>query len=130
MIRPILLHPDPRLKKLCDPVAQVTEDLVKLARDMLDTMYDAPGIGLAAPQVGVNKRLIVMDCNKAPTAARPLILFNPKVVWSSEDKSTYEEGCLSIPGQYAPVTRPKNLAIIGFECVGHDHPDHLAIVYC
>ena len=63
MIRPILLHPDPRLKKLCDPVAQATEDLVKLARDMLDTMYDAPGIGLAAPQVGINKRLIVMDCH-------------------------------------------------------------------
>ena len=111
MIRPILIHPDPRLKKLCDPVAQVTEDLVKLARDMLDTMYDAPGIGLAAPQVGVNKRLIVMDCNKAPTAARPLILFNPKVVWASEDKSTYEEGCLSIPDYYGDVERPSRVRV-------------------
>jgi len=111
MIRPILIHPDPRLKKLCDPVAQVTEDLVKLARDMLDTMYDAPGIGLAAPQVGVNKRLIVMDCNKAPTPARPLLLFNPQVVWSSEDVSTYEEGCLSIPDQYADVKRPAAVTV-------------------
>ena len=107
MIRPILIHPDPRLKKTCDPVAQVTEDLAKLARDMLDTMYDAPGIGLAAPQIGVTKRLIVMDCMKAPETPRPLILFNPEVVWSSSELSTYEEGCLSIPDQYADVTRPQ-----------------------
>ncbi len=111
MIRPILLHPDPRLKKLCDPVAQVTGDLVKLARDMLDTMYDAPGIGLAAPQVGVTKRLIVMDCQKTPTPARPLILFNPEVLWQSEEFSTYEEGCLSIPEHYAEVQRAEAVTV-------------------
>ena len=123
MIRPILLHPDPRLKKLCDPVAQVTEDLVKLARDMLDTMYDAPGIGLAAPQVGVNKRLIVMDCHKAPTPARPLILFNPEVVWHSSEHSTYEEGCLSIPDHYADVERPEAVTVAWMDETGADQEE-------
>jgi peptide deformylase len=112
MIRTILIHPDPRLKKRCDPVAQITDDLRRLADDMLQTMYDAPGIGLAAPQVGVNKRLIVMDCVKDPDAAsRPLILFNPEILWSSEDTSTYEEGCLSIPEQYAEVQRPASVTV-------------------
>lgn len=106
MIRPILIHPDPRLKKLCEPVSQITDDLRRLASDMLDTMYDAPGIGLAAPQIGVTKRLIVMDCMKAPDAPRPLILFNPEITWASDELSTYEEGCLSIPEQYADVSRP------------------------
>jgi peptide deformylase len=111
MIRPILIHPDPRLKKLCDPVTGITEDLRKLAQDMLDTMYDAPGIGLAAPQIGVTKRLIVMDCMKAPEVARPMILFNPVVTWTSETLSTYEEGCLSIPDQYADVQRPDRATV-------------------
>jgi len=106
MIRPILIHPDPRLKKVCEPVSEVTPDLARLARDMLETMYDAPGIGLAAPQVGVMKRLVVMDCMKAPEAPRPLILFNPEITWTSDDLNTYEEGCLSIPEQYAEVQRP------------------------
>lgn len=107
MIRSILLHPDPRLKKICDPVAQVTSELGQLAEDMLATMYDAPGVGLAAPQVGVMKRLLVMDCVKDPELApRPLVMMNPEVTWASEDTSVYEEGCLSIPDHYAPVTRP------------------------
>jgi peptide deformylase len=112
MIRPILIHPDPRLKKRCEPVGQITQDLLRLADDMLQTMYDAPGIGLAAPQVGVTKRLIVMDCVKDPEARpRPMILFNPEVVWSSEDKTTYEEGCLSIPEYYAEVERPVSVTV-------------------
>ena len=106
MIRAILIPPDPRLKKLCDPVKEITADLRKLATDMLDTMYDAPGIGLAAPQVGVTRRLIVMDCMKAPDAPRPIILFNPEIIWTSDNLATYEEGCLSIPDQYADVQRP------------------------
>jgi peptide deformylase len=69
MIRTILIHPDPRLKKPCDAVGAVTPDIVKLAEDMLETMYDAPGVGLAAPQVGVMKRVLVMDCVKDPCAA-------------------------------------------------------------
>ncbi len=111
MIRPILIHPDPRLKKLCEPVSQITDDLRRLASDMLDTMYDAPGIGLAAPQIGVTKRLIVMDCMKSPDAPRPLILFNPEITWTSDDLSTYEEGCLSIPEQYADVSRPASCTV-------------------
>ncbi|MEO8242023.1 MAG: peptide deformylase [bacterium] len=106
MIRPILIHPDPRLKKLCDPVREITGDLRRLAADMLETMYDAPGIGLAAPQVGVIKRMLVMDCMKMPDPPRPMVLINPEVVWTSGTVSTYEEGCLSIPEQYADVSRP------------------------
>jgi peptide deformylase len=112
MIRHILIHPDPRLKKVCDPVGQITDDLKRLADDMLQTMYDAPGIGLAAPQVGVTKRLLVMDCVKGPDQApRPMILFNPQITWSSDEKSTYEEGCLSIPEQYAEVQRPASVTV-------------------
>ncbi len=110
MIRSILIHPDPRLKKLCEPVGEITSDLRNLAADMLETMYDAPGIGLAAPQVGVTKRVIVMDCIK-DGPAEPIVLINPQVLWSSEDTTTYEEGCLSIPDQYAEVKRPAEVQV-------------------
>jgi peptide deformylase len=110
MIRPILIHPDPRLKKLCDPVAEITDEVRQLAADMLETMYDAPGIGLAAPQVGVTRRLIVMDCNKEGPP-EPLALVNPQVIWSSEDQTVYEEGCLSIPDIYNDVTRPAEVTV-------------------
>jgi peptide deformylase len=110
MIRDILIHPDPRLKKPCEQIAEVTEDLRALAADMLETMYDAPGVGLAAPQIGVMKRLIVMDCIKDGTP-EPMVLLNPQVIWSSEDLSTYEEGCLSIPDQYAEVKRPASVTV-------------------
>jgi peptide deformylase len=110
MQRPILIHPDPRLKKLCPPVPAITDEVRRLADDMLETMYAAPGIGLAAPQVGVMSRLFVMDCVKDEGAApRPLVLVNPEMVWSSDERSTYEEGCLSIPDQYADVTRPARI---------------------
>lgn len=106
-IRPILIHPDPRLKKVTDPVTDITDEVHRLAADMLETMYDAPGIGLAAPQVAVMKRMLVMDCVKdEATTPRPMVLMNPVITWSSEDTSTYEEGCLSIPEQYADVERP------------------------
>ena len=112
MIRPILIHPDPRLKKLCDPVTAISPELGKLAEEMLETMYDAPGIGLAAPQIGVTKRLIVLDCVKAvDEAPRPIAMFNPVITWSSDDLSTYEEGCLSIPEQYAEVQRPAEVRV-------------------
>lgn len=112
MIRPILLHPDPRLKKACAPVADLSDDLRALADDMLATMYDAPGVGLAAPQVGVLDRLIVVDCVKDDSAPpRPIIMFNPEIVASSDEVSTYEEGCLSIPEQFADVTRPAEVDV-------------------
>jgi peptide deformylase len=107
MIRPILIHPDPRLKKPCAPVAAVTDEVRALGADMLSTMYAAPGIGLAAPQVGVLSRVIVMDCVKDPELpARPMVLLNPEVIWASDEMNTYDEGCLSIPDQYAEVDRP------------------------
>ncbi len=112
MKRNILIHPDPRLKKVCAPVADITDDLCKLADDMLETMYDAPGIGLAAPQIGVLDRLIVVDCVKEEgEAPRPLVMFNPEVIASSDETNVYEEGCLSIPEQYAEVTRPKTVDV-------------------
>jgi peptide deformylase len=112
MKRQILLHPDPRLKKICDPVMQVSSEIGQLAEDMLATMYNAPGIGLAAPQVGVMKQLLVMDCVKDPALSpRPMVMINPVVSWSSEDTSVYDEGCLSIPDHYAEVTRPAKVRV-------------------
>ncbi len=112
MKRPILIHPDPRLKKVAEPVADLTDELRVLADDMLSTMYDAPGIGLAAPQVGFSTRLIVLDCVKAEGAAsRPLAMFNPQIVATSDEVNTYEEGCLSIPEIYGDVTRPEAVTV-------------------
>jgi len=112
MKRPILIHPDPRLKKVAEPVADLSDEMRQLADDMLSTMYDAPGIGLAAPQVGVSTRLIVLDCVKGEgEAPRPLVMFNPEIVAVSDELNTYEEGCLSIPDQYADVTRPADVTV-------------------
>ena len=111
-LRDIIIHPDPRLKKQCAPVAEITTDMRKLADDMLETMYDAPGIGLAAPQIGEMKRLIVLDCVKEDDQPpRPIAMFNPAVTWASDDTNVYEEGCLSIPEQFAEVTRPAEVRV-------------------
>ncbi len=111
-IRPIVIHPDPRLKKVCDPVSDLSDELLRLADDMLETMYDAPGVGLAAPQVGVLQRVIVADAVKDPQATpKPMVMFNPQVVLSSDETNVYEEGCLSIPEQYAEVTRPAEVRV-------------------
>ena len=110
MILPILIHPDPRLKKICAPVPDLSDDLRTLAKNMLASMYDAPGIGLAAPQVGVLSRVIVMDCIKDGDP-EPMVMFNPEVLESSDDLSIYEEGCLSIPEQFAEVTRPADVRV-------------------
>lgn len=121
-LRPILLHPDPRLKKVCAPVARITPEVETLAADMLATMYDAPGVGLAAPQVGVLSRLYVMDCNKDPEAEpQPLVLVNPEITWTSEELNTYEEGCLSIPDHYADVTRPAQVRMRWLGLDGKTH---------
>ncbi len=111
-LRDILIHPDPRLKTVTDPVDSFDDGLKRLAEDMLETMYHAPGIGLAAPQIGVMKQLLVMDCIKDDAAPpRPMVLINPRITWSSEAQNTYEEGCLSIPEQYAEVTRPAEVEV-------------------
>jgi peptide deformylase len=103
---PIIVAPDPRLKVRCEAVAEVTKELRVLMEDMLDTMYDAPGIGLAAPQVGVTKRIIVVDVAKGDDAPNPYLMVNPEITWHSDEPFEYEEGCLSLPEQYAKVTRP------------------------
>lgn len=110
--RDILIHPDPRLKAMCKPVADSSDGIRTLADDMLETMYDAPGIGLAAPQIGVGQRIIVLDCVKEEgEAPRPLVMINPTLIASSDETSVYEEGCLSIPDQYAEVTRPAEVEV-------------------
>ena len=111
MKRPILIHPDPRLKKVAAPVPDLSDKLRTLADDMLETMYDAPGIGLAAPQIGVLDRLIVLDCAVKDQDPQPLVMFNPEVLLSSDDESVHEEGCLSIPDQFAEVTRPAEVRV-------------------
>lgn len=111
-LRPILIHPDPRLKKMCEPIARITPEIETLAADMLATMYDAPGIGLAAPQVAVTKRLFVADASRDPdTDPRALVMVNPELDWVSDEKRSYEEGCLSVPDQYADVTRPTQVRL-------------------
>ncbi len=111
MKRSILIHPDPRLKKVASPVADLSDELRVLAKDMLETMYDAPGIGLAAPQIGILERLIVMDCADKEETPEPIVMFNPEVILSSDDENIHEEGCLSIPDQFADVTRPAEVKV-------------------
>ena len=105
-IRTIITAPDPRLKTVSDPVAAVTDDVRALMDDMLETMYDAPGIGLAAIQIGVPKRIIVMDLAKEDEPKEPRFFVNPEIVWASDDMAIYEEGCLSVPELYEDVERP------------------------
>lgn len=111
-IKPILLHPDPRLKKRCEPVSEIDDGVRTLMRDMLETMYEAPGVGLAAPQVGVLKRILVMDVVKDEDAPhQPYMMANPEVIWASEERNVYEEGCLSIPDEFADVERPARVKV-------------------
>ena len=103
--RKILVEPDPLLRKKCEPLEKVDDDLRKFMNEMLATMYDAPGIGLAAIQVGVLKRVVVIDLSK-DEKKNPLFLINPEIVHKSKNTSIYEEGCLSLPGQFAEIERP------------------------
>jgi peptide deformylase len=105
-IKPLIILPDPVLRQLSKPVERVDADLRKLADDMLETMYDAPGIGLAAIQIGIPLRLLVIDLAKEGEEPAPMVVVNPEIVHSSDERSTYEEGCLSIPDYYAEVERP------------------------
>jgi peptide deformylase len=108
---PILVAPHPILKRKAQPVAEVDARVVKLMDDMVETMYDANGIGLAAPQVGVLDRVIVVDVHEKGEPANPIRLANPEIVWSSDEKAVCEEGCLSVPEQYAEVTRPQRIRV-------------------
>ena len=106
MKRKILIEPDPILRKKCEPLEMVDDNVINLMKDMLQTMYAAPGIGLAAVQIGILKRLIVIDISKDEKKKAPLFLINPEIIKKSDDTSIYEEGCLSLPGQFAEIERP------------------------
>jgi len=108
---PIITAPDPRLKKKCRPVETVDAEMRQLMDDMLETMYAAPGIGLAAPQVGHLKRIIVVDLAKDDEPKAPLRMANPEFVWVSDDDAKYEEGCLSLPEQFGDVQRPAKIRV-------------------
>jgi peptide deformylase len=105
-VRDILIIPDKRLRLNSEPVKAVDKSLRKLVDDMFETMYAAPGIGLAAIQIGVPQRLITMDLAKKDDPPAPQVFINPEVTWISDEKATYEEGCLSIPEYYEDVERP------------------------
>ena len=110
-IKPLIILPDPILRQVSQPMERIDSDSLRLADDMLETMYDAPGIGLAAIQIGVPRRLVVIDVSKEGEEKRPIVFFNPEILTSSDARSTYEEGCLSIPDYYAEVERPAAVTV-------------------
>ena len=107
----IIEIPDPRLKLVSEPVAHVDAAVRKLMDDMMETMYDAPGIGLAAIQVAVAKRVLVLDVAREDEEPQPLFIANPEIVWASEELNVYQEGCLSIPDYYGDVERPSRVRV-------------------
>lgn len=110
-IKPLIILPDPVLRLASAPIEQVDDAVRQLSSDMLETMYDAPGIGLAAIQVGVPRRLLVIDLSKEDEEKKPQVFINPEVLQSSDERSIYEEGCLSIPDYYAEVERPARITV-------------------
>ena len=110
-VREIIKLPDPMLRQASKPVTRVTEETRRIMDDMLDTMYDAPGIGLAAIQIRVPQRLVVIDLAREGEGKQPIFLVNPEVIWESEEQSDYEEGCLSIPEFFEMVSRPKEVKV-------------------
>ncbi|MDB5776830.1 MAG: peptide deformylase [Herbaspirillum sp.] len=112
----ILRYPDPRLHKVAKPVTAFDARLKKLAADMAETMYDAPGIGLAASQVDVHEQLLVLDVSDTSKELR--VFINPEILWASEEKQIYDEGCLSVPGVYDGVERPARVKVRAFDTDG------------
>lgn len=110
-IKPLIILPDPLLRQQSKPIEQVDAEITRLADDMLETMYDAPGIGLAAIQIGVPRRMLVIDISREDEDRKPIVFINPEILTVSDDVSTYEEGCLSIPDYYAEVERPAALTL-------------------
>jgi peptide deformylase len=108
-LRPIITLPDPKLRLISRKVERIDETLRRLIDDMIETMHEAPGVGLAAIQVGEPIRLLVLDVAKKEEPPDPQVFVNPEIVWSSEERSVYEEGCLSIPEYYAEVERPASV---------------------
>ncbi|CAN5162310.1 peptide deformylase [soil metagenome] len=131
-ILPILEAPDPRLRTISSPVEAIDDELQHLIDDMFETMYQAPGIGLAAIQVGVPKRLLVIDLQEpeseeegAPGVRRPMVFINPRILEGSSDTSVYNEGCLSVPEQFAEVERPASVRASWMDREGRIHEETL-----
>lgn len=120
-VREILILPDKRLRKVSEPVKKIDAGIRKLVDDMLETMYDAPGIGLAAIQIGTSKRVVTMDLAKKEEPKNPQVFINPEIVWSSDEKAVYEEGCLSIPEIYSDVERPAQVKVKYLDLEGELH---------
>ncbi len=120
-IRPLVILPDPILRKVSEPVKRVDAKVKKLVSDMFDTMYDAPGIGLAAIQVGEPVRVIVVDATRGEDEKKPVAMINPEIVWVSEEMDSYEEGCLSIPEELYEVERPVRIRVKYTDLDGEAH---------
>nr|WP_321445812.1 peptide deformylase [uncultured Cohaesibacter sp.] len=120
----IVKLPDPILREQSAPIERVDDDLRRLVENMFETMYDAPGIGLAGVQVGVTRRLFTVDCAKEGEDKNPLCFINPEIIWKSDEISTYEEGCLSIPEYYAEVERPAEIKIRYMDQFGKNQELH------
>jgi len=119
-IRKILTEPDPFLRQKSTKVEQVNDEIRTLMDDMLETMYNAPGIGLAAIQIGVPKRVIVMDLSRDDEKKNPLYFVNPEIITNSDNDSAYEEGCLSVPGQFAEINRPDKCKVKYLDYSGNE----------
>ena len=111
-IKKILLYPHPLLLRESTKIETFDESIVRLSRDLIDTMYDADGVGLAAPQIGINKRIFVMDCSREDEEKDCRIVINPQIEFQSEEMSSYKEGCLSIPGITEEKSRPKVIKVL------------------
>ena len=128
-LRKILTLPSRKLKQKSEPIEKITPELRSLVDDMFETMYEAPGIGLAAVQVGVLKRLVTMDLSKKEGEKDPRVFVNPEIVWSSDDTSVYEEGCLSIPEIHEDVERPARVKVSFLDLDGKRHEEEAEGLY-
>lgn len=120
-VREIIKLPDKRLRLKSEPVKQIDAGIKKLVDDMFETMYEAPGIGLAAIQLGIAKRVIVMDLSKKDNEHKPQVFINAEITWKSDEKATFEEGCLSIPEYYEEVERPAEVKVKYLDLDGKSH---------
>jgi peptide deformylase len=119
-VRDIIILPDKRLRLVSEPVKAIDREIKTLVADMFETMYDAPGIGLAAIQVGVPRRVVTMDLSKKEEAQEPRVFINPEILWRSDEKAKYEEGCLSIPEFYEEVERPTQVRVKYLDLEGRE----------
>ena len=120
-LREIIILPDKRLRLVSEPVKAVNASVRALVDDMFETMYEAPGVGLAAIQIGVAQRIVTVDTAKKDEPKDPQVFINPEVIWSSDEKGTYEEGCLSIPEYYEEVERPAQVKVRFMDLAGKTH---------